>query len=100
MVDFPTFGVNIFLLIGLLLAAGLLILLLVAGWTGLNIGLWHWRRRQSEEAEHRRRFRSDGRPYPPAARGICGRCARTCESVYHLPDGVRLCPECYDAQGM
>ena len=98
MVDFGTFGPNIFLLIGLLLAAGLLFVVIFVAWTGLKIGLWQWRRRQAAEEEHRRRFRPDGRPYPPSSRGICGRCARTCETVYHLPDGVRLCPECFSTR--
>ena len=94
------FGANIFVLIGLLLAAGVAVVVIVAAWTGLKIGLWRWRRQQGEAEERRRRIRPDGQPYPPASRGICGDCARVSETVYHQPDGSRLCAECYAAREM
>jgi len=43
----------------------------------------------------RARLRPDGTPYPPVGRGMCDRCARPFENVYHLPSGKRLCPACY-----
>ncbi len=96
---FQMFGANIYLLIGLLLAGGLLVLIVVSIWTGAKIVWWQRQRRRADAAEQRRKIGPDGRPYPPAARGVCGRCARASETVYHLPGGERLCPECYALLG-
>jgi hypothetical protein len=95
MVSPQVFALNIYFLIGLLIVLGVVIVLIVAFWTSIKIWIWSVRRRKADEAEHRRRFRPDGRPYPPLARGICQGCARALDEVYHLPSGQRLCPECY-----
>ncbi len=92
---FGMFGANIYLLIGLLVVGGLLVLVVVSIWTGLKIVWWRRQRRKADGEERRGRIAPDGRPYPPAGRGVCGRCARASETVYHLPGGERLCPACY-----
>lgn len=95
-VDPRTLALNIYLLIGALLALGVIALVVLAIWTAANCGVWQARRRRAEAEQHRRRFRPDGQPYPPASRGMCDRCARACETVYHEASGERLCPTCYD----
>lgn len=88
------FAQNIYLLIGILLALVLGLVLLIASWTGFNI--WIFRRKQSDanSEERRKKFDRDGRPLPPRAAGICDRCSQAGE-VFHLPDGGRLCSDCF-----
>ena len=95
MVSPQVFALNIYFLIGLLIAAAVATVLIIAFWTSIKIWIWRVRCRKSETAEHRRRFQPDGQPYPPASRGVCEGCARALNEVYHLPSGQRLCPECY-----
>lgn len=96
LVDPKTLGLNLWLIIGALLLSVFVIILIIAAWTGVNIGIWQYRRKAAERDKHRRTHRPDGRPYPPAMRGLCQRCQRVHESVYHLPSGERLCPGCYE----
>jgi hypothetical protein len=73
------------------------VVLVIAAWTAIKLMIWHMRDR-GDEAKHRREtFRPDGVPYPPASRGLCDRCGRSFEKVYHLPSGERLCPDDYHA---
>jgi hypothetical protein len=89
-------ALNIFFLVGVLLALGVGMFLLVALLTGLK--LWRWSRaeRQIRDEYMRERYRPDGQPYPPAARGICDRCGGAFEKVYYLPTGQKLCQYDYD----
>ena len=98
MVDLKTFGANIYLLIGLLICLGAMLVLIVAAWTLLKIAVWRSSRKRAEEQERRQKLRPDGQPYPPAAPGICQRCALVFDVVYHLPSGERLCARCYQRQ--
>ncbi len=74
--------------------------LLVAGvgtvvcWTLLKM---RWARKRAARAETERRagrLDGNGRPRPPAARGLCERCGRLDDEIRFLPDGRRLCPRC------
>ncbi|MFQ5428899.1 MAG: hypothetical protein ACE5E1_01205 [Phycisphaerae bacterium] len=91
------FGMNIFLLVGILLLALIGFVLVVVFWTGIKV--WWFRRAQAlgRREERRRRFGADGRPRPPIAPGICRRCGQASPEVYHLDAGLRLCPTCYAA---
>lgn len=91
------FGGNIYLLIGLLMMLALALLVIIALWTSIKIWLGHMALRRAERQRRCDRFRSDGKPYPPASRGICHRCGRSVPKVYHLPSGERLCPDDYEA---
>ena len=51
-------------------------------------------------AAERDKFQPDGRRWPPHARALCDRCLRASRRVYHLPDGQRLCHDCYTALGL
>jgi hypothetical protein len=93
--DLKTFGLNIYVLIGALILLAVLAVLIVAAWTLLKILIWRARQRQAEADQRRDKLRPDGQPYPPAAPGVCGRCQRAFDQVYHLPSGERLCPDCY-----
>jgi hypothetical protein len=89
------FAQNIFLLIGLLFVAGVLVVLVFCLWTGAKVGFFVRRRRQAEREAAAAKIGPDGRPYPPAAEGLCDRCQRAFNRVYYVPDGPRLCAECY-----
>lgn len=95
LVDRVTLAINLALIIGAVILAVVVLLLIVAGWTGINIVSWNRRRRQGEIEYRARRVRPDGTPYPPAGRGLCDGCQQVHDPVYHLPDGQRFCPECY-----
>ncbi len=93
-----TLGRNLFLLIGVLIAAGVGFILIVVFWTSIKVALWHRSKKRLEQREHERRHAPGGQPYPPTAAGLCDRCGRGFESVYYLPSGCRLCPNCYGEQ--
>lgn len=59
------FGLNIYYLIGLLIALGAGLVLLVVVWTGVKALLWHIQMRRARQAYHERTRREDGRRYPP-----------------------------------
>lgn len=101
-VDPRTLGANLFLLIGLLLIALVVLILLLGGWVSIKAWLWQARRDRAQRQRQREKLRPDGQPYPPTGRGMCDRCARAFEKVYFLPTGRRLCPECYkiECEGM
>jgi hypothetical protein len=74
---------------------GAAVVLVVALWTAIKVLIWRSRRRSEEERQIRGKLRPDGQPYPPGAPGLCQRCGRAFDVVYHLPSGERLCPGCY-----
>lgn len=96
LVDRETLSLNMALILGALLLSIALVFVIIAAWTGTNVLFWRRRQARAVEEEHRRTHRPDGEPYPPAARGLCDRCNRVCEKVYHLPSGQRRCPACYE----
>jgi hypothetical protein len=89
------FALNIFVLIGLLIALAAGVILLIAALIGLKLWIWHVAKRRSDARYQRERFRSDGELFPPAGRGLCDRCGEAYEKVYYLPSGERLCPDDY-----
>lgn len=91
------FAMSIRLLVGILVALLLVAVVLISTWTGLRVFLFRRTVRKSEEHEHRRKFRPDGTPYPPRGEGICSQCGKVGKEIFHLPDGRRLCLDCYDA---
>ncbi len=97
-VDPKTFGQNLYLIIGAVLLLIVLLCVVISIWTGVNVAFWRRARKQAEAQEQRRKFGPDGQPYPPVARGMCDRCHRVYEAVYHLPSGERRCPACYDTE--
>jgi hypothetical protein len=94
-VDPTTLGRNLYLIIGAVLLLLILLSVVIAVWTGVNVAFWRRAQKRSAAEDKRRRIGPDGRPYPPAARGLCDRCHRVDETVYHLPSGERRCPACY-----
>ena len=92
------FAQNIALLGGLLVCAGVSIALFVSIWIGLRVARFRLQQKQAADALHRSRTGPDGRPLPPAARGLCDRCGIPYDRVYHLPDGRRRCESCYAAE--
>jgi hypothetical protein len=94
MMQLEMFAVNIRFLIGLLVAGVLSVAAVIAIWTGLKMLISYAGRKVADDVERRRKFRRDGKPYPPMASGICGACEQTFDKVYYLPDGRRLCARC------
>lgn len=95
LVDPVTLAINLGIIIGAVIFGVVLLILVVAAWTGVKLGLWRRSRRQAEQEARRRTHGPDGRPYPPAGRGLCDRCQRALDKVYYLPSGERRCPACY-----
>jgi hypothetical protein len=94
--DPKNFGMNIYLLIGLVLLAAAALLAIIAAWTLVNHLIWKRGQRRAERAYQAKRIQPDGTPYPPASRGICSKCAAYRDPVYHLDDGSRLCEKHFD----
>jgi hypothetical protein len=88
---------NIQLGIGLLVFLVIFVLLAIAVWTGLRVWLARTEKKREEAAEHQRKYRPDGTPFPPATEGFCDQCGGAFPKVYHVHDGPRLCPACYEA---
>lgn len=92
------FALNIRFLIGLVVFLFIALVAVIVFWTGIKTWLWRRGKRQSEAAEHDRKFGADGRPYPPVAAGMCGQCGGAFAEVFHLPDGTRKCRGCYEGK--
>ncbi len=91
-------GLNIRIILTVAVLFLLLLLLLAAIWTGIKIWLFHRRQRRGEWERRRDSLRPDGRPYPPAAEGVCDRCGGVPEAVYYLPTGRKLCLVCLEVE--
>lgn len=89
------FAQNIRLLIGILMFLTILIIALIAGWTGINFLVFRYRRHAAECEFRSGRFRADGSRLPPRGRGVCQSCGAAGDFIYHLTDGGRLCDGCY-----
>jgi len=92
------FVLNMRLLVGLLAFLGLVVFLLLLAWTGLKMWTFHVRRRRAGMETRARKYRPNGRPYPPSAAGICEKCGGTFADVFHLPNGARRCRPCYERE--
>jgi hypothetical protein len=91
------FQQNIFLLLGLLLCAGIGFVLLIALIILLKMGWWSRQRRVERKRYDKRIFRADGRRYPAAIEDICDQCGRGNKKIYLTPEGPKLCTPCYEA---
>ena len=85
----------LFLLMVLPILIVVLVVLTLATITGVRMGLHHiavrWMRRQAYRETHD----ENGLLLPPVSRGVCQRCGCFSEDIYYLPDGSRVCKECY-----
>ncbi len=93
-----SFALDMRLLLGLLVFLGLLLILVVAAWTGAKIWIHHAKLKQERREGFKRTHDRHGRPLPPTAEGICEQCQTPSDKVYHLPSGRRLCAACYESQ--
>ena len=92
------FRQNMGLLLLLLLLGPALIIAALLTWAALRV--W-WHNTSVQRGDRRReaaKHDSRGRPLPPMDEGLCSECGRVLPSVYHLPHGRRLCPDCYKPQ--
>jgi hypothetical protein len=94
-VDIRTFGLSLYLIIGVVVVGLVAMALALGAWTLLRLAVWKARVRRAQEQAARARVRDDGQPYPPVDRGLCDLCAGAFEKVYHLPSGQRMCEDCY-----
>ncbi len=90
------FGQNIYLLIAVIFLLALFGVVVLAVWTAVRAMLFTRRQRREEAAARAAKLDHDGRPLPPASEGLCDRCQRAFNRVYHVPSGPRLCPMCYE----
>ena len=96
MANIRMWGVNIYLLIGLLLLLAAVAVVVAALWTGLKIWLWRIRQKRAWQAYRQKSRRADGQKYPPFTGGVCDQCGRVSKKVYHPVSGPRLCSPCYE----
>ena len=94
-VDARTFGINLFIIIGAVVLLSLAFVLVLLVWTGVRAGIWRRRQVRAEREQRLGKLDGSGQRRPPADRGLCDRCGRLFDEVYHLPDGSRRCPRCY-----
>lgn len=90
------FAVNACLMFLLAFFVLLVLVVLIAAWTGVRVGFFYRRWRRSDADRKARRETRDGRPIPPRGHGICELCHGVCDDVYFLSDGRRYCDMCYD----
>jgi hypothetical protein len=92
----PTyFMLNMMFLIGLLMAIGIALILLIASWTGIKMWIFRIRQQRGRLEAYDRTHFPDGRPRPPRGEGICQRCQGAFGDVYFLPSGEKFCARCY-----
>jgi|GEM_PF-2662300 len=95
-VDLPTFGRNLYLIIGALILLTLVFFFLLALVIGVKI-LWFLAARRRAQIEHfRQTRRADGKLYPPYIEGVCEDCKRGGRKIYFPQGGVAMCPPCYE----
>ncbi len=97
MQDVVSWAQQIYILIGILLAATVGVGLLLVVWTGAKIALLMYRQRRGREEYRRAFYRADGQHYPPYIEGICEACGRGHRQIFHPSDGPNQCPDCYEA---
>jgi len=95
MTQLEMFALNMRLLIGILVFLALVFVFLFVTWTTLKMWRFRRQRRRAEAEVRARKYRPDGRPYPPRAPGICEQCGGTFADVFHLSNGARRCQTCY-----
>ena len=95
-VDLTTFGLNIYLLIGILFVALVAAVLLVILWMLAKQLRWRVARDRALREAQASKTGPDGRPYLPAGIGLCHGCKKAFDKVYFLPAGEQLCPRCYE----
>lgn len=91
------FVINMFFLVGILIALGILFVFAVAAWTGIRMITCTVRRVRAEKAWEKASRRADGKPYPPSIEGVCDLCRRGNRHIYYPPEATKgLCPGCYE----
>ncbi len=76
----------------------IIFLLYIAAMTTVRVLQEPRLRKRHQEKQRENKYRPDGKPYPPAAEGMCDVCERAFDKVYHLPTGRRTCQGCYNRQ--
>jgi hypothetical protein len=89
-------ALNIWFLLGLLLALGAGAIVLAVVWMLLRAWLWRTRKRRAWKSHVARTRRADGRPYPPMLGGTCAQCGHVGKGIYHPVGGPSHCPDCYE----
>ena len=96
MVSPQQFAQNMMLLLGLLMFLAVGVIGAVAAWLLVKLLILRRNRRRDEAQRRCEKLGHDGELLPPVAPGLCDRCGRPFERVYHLPSGQRLCPDDYN----
>lgn len=63
-------------------------------WAGIRLYVWrNYLALERMNAEDM--YTEEERSRPPSSQGICQKCDRYSPRIYYLPDGTRVCEECY-----
>lgn len=95
MVDQATFAFNLALIIGALLALGLLVITLYSAWTLARVLVSLYRNRRAMREYLQRCRLPDGSPLPPQGMGICEHCGRRGNDIFFPQSGEETCPACF-----
>lgn len=85
---------NIFLLIGILMALGILVVIVIVSWTGIRV--WLFTRGQKNEGKDGDAPEGQGEGLLFRERGMCEGCGLYLDKIIKLADGGRLCPSCFE----
>ena len=88
------FGQNIFLLIGILMALGILLVIVLVSWTGIKV--WLFTRGQKDQKKDGVEPEGQGDGLLFRERGMCEGCGLYLDKIIKLADGGRLCPNCFE----
>ena len=94
-INFEMWAVNVYFLIGLLIALTILFIVGILLYAYIRSCLWRAAVKRAERLDYQQKHRPDGSTLPPVARGICDSCATNSEKVYFLASGTRLCENCF-----
>lgn len=95
MPSLQNFGMNIYLLIGLLFSCFCGCFLLVTVAVAIKILWWQYRKWQTGRTIYGQKYDERGLPLPRSFRGACTRCGHLFNVVYAVSDNCRLCTRCY-----
>ncbi len=97
MSQLESWGLSIHLLIGILACGGIGLVVVLILYTSIRAIVFQSRQKLALSDFKKRNTGERGDVLPPMGSGFCGTCSKASNSIYFLPDGARMCRECYNA---
>lgn len=97
MSQLESWGLSIHLLIGILACAGIGLIVVLILYTSIRAIVFQSRQKLALSDYQKRNTGARGEVLPPMGSGFCETCSKASNSIYFLPDGTRMCRECYNA---